>query len=179
MTHNKTQLSSCCKAEAMIMFPNKENEHWVCTNCLGRVFPPSDPEKNVTAKDFIIQKAKTNPLMKGLETNEAQIDLLNEFASLKLREQENKIEELRRSVGRSGEDYLIEIKRKDRAIKLLKSNLQSIEQNQNDKLGKVLEWVLGQEHYLAAAYDKSDKKLPMGEYFIDLFDKEFEKGIER
>jgi hypothetical protein len=37
-----------------------------------------------TAKEFIKEKAKTNPLIKGMETNIALIELLNEFASQSL-----------------------------------------------------------------------------------------------
>jgi len=36
-----------------------------------------------TAKSFIIEKAKSNPLMKGMETNIGLCELLDEYANLK------------------------------------------------------------------------------------------------
>lgn len=40
----------------------------------------------MTAKQFIIEKAKTNPALKGLETNLSQIELLNEYADFRVSE---------------------------------------------------------------------------------------------
>lgn len=52
----------------------------------------------MTAKDYIIQKQKGNPLLKGMETNSAFIDCLEEFSDIKTKHLQDTVKYLRESI---------------------------------------------------------------------------------